>query len=88
MEALKGMVNTLERNKNVKMISEFWPYGLKKAGSSAIDLYHYLVSKGFQCFLLEKSALSKLTEEKVRELSVYSDDKIHYFNIFVSREHV
>jgi hypothetical protein len=88
MEAMKGMEKTLEKNKSVKMISEFWPYGLKRAGSSEIEFYNYLVGKGFNCYLLEKNSLSKLTEEKARELSAYSDDKLHYFNIFVSREHV
>ncbi|MCK5687207.1 FkbM family methyltransferase [bacterium] len=30
--AIKGMMKTIKRSDNMKMIGEFWPYGLNKAG--------------------------------------------------------
>lgn len=86
MSAIKGMERTLAENPKVKMISEFWPYGLKKAGSSVTEYFVYLTNKGFTCHLLEKNSLQKLTMIKVTELESLANDKEHYFNIFVSKD--
>lgn len=86
MQAIMGMERTLTENKNIKLISEFWPYGLKKAGSSVIEYFNFLTGKGFNCYLLEKNSLQKLTLEKVE--SIKSLGEQHYFNIFVSRTNV
>jgi FkbM family methyltransferase len=86
MQAVRGMAKTLENNPDVKLISEFWPYGLKKAGSSVTDYFDLLCSKGFDCFLLEKNSLLKLTKEKVASLEELGQE--HYFNIFATRSNV
>lgn len=86
MQAIKGMTNVLEQNPAVKIISEFWPYGLKMAGSSVSDYFNYLINKGFNCYLLEKKTLRKLDAAFVKTLE--SLGKEHYFNIFASRSHV
>jgi FkbM family methyltransferase len=86
MEAVKGMTGTLEKNKDLKLISEFWPYGLKKAGSSVTAYFNFLKEKGFTCYLLEKNSLQVLTPEKVSSLEPLG--KEHYFNIFASRTNV
>ncbi|MBL7910991.1 MAG: FkbM family methyltransferase [Bacteroidia bacterium] len=86
MQAIQGMQNILEKNKDVKLISEFWPYGLKKAGSSVTEYFNFLVNKGFVCYLLEENSLLKLTSEKVRSLEPLGEE--HYFNIFASRTNV
>jgi FkbM family methyltransferase len=83
MQAVKGMLQTLSENPNVKIISEFWPYGLRKAGSSVNDYFSFLTSKGFTCYLLEKNSLEKLTVEKVTSIEPLGEE--HYFNIFASR---
>jgi FkbM family methyltransferase len=80
MEALKGMQRIINANENLKLISEFWPYGLKKAGSSAIEYYNFLVQNGFEIWLIKKRQLSKISLEEVSELN--SLDEKHYFNIF------
>ncbi len=86
MQAVKGMQATLEQNKEVKLISEFWPYGLKKAGSSLMKYFRFLTGMGFHCYLLENNSLTLLTPEKVTALEPL--DKAHYFNIFASRHRV
>ncbi len=86
MQAIQGMQNILEKNKDVKLISEFWPYGLKKAGSSVTEYFNFLVNKGFVCYLLEENSLLKLTSEKVRSLEPLGEE--HYFNIFATRTNV
>jgi FkbM family methyltransferase len=86
MQAIKGMTKTLANNPNIKLISEFWPYGLSKAGSSVTEFFNFLQSLQFNCYLLEKDALSLLTIEKVKTLEGL--DKKHYYNIFATRENV
>ncbi|MCE3258446.1 MAG: nlpE1 [Bacteroidetes bacterium] len=86
MQAVKGMTATLDNNKDLKLISEFWPYGLKKAGSSVTAYFNFLKEKGFNCYLLEKNSLQLLTAEKVTSLEPLG--KEHYFNIFATRSHV
>jgi len=86
MQAIQGMQTILEKNKDVKIISEFWPYGLKKAGSSVTDYFIFLVAKGFNCYLLEENSLLKLNAEKVRSLEPLGEE--HYFNIFATRNNV
>lgn len=85
-EALKGMTKTLENNPGVKLVSEFWPYGLEKAGGSAAAYFDQLGQAGFNCYLLENSALVLLTKERV--LKMQELGKEHYFNIFATRGHV
>ncbi len=86
MQALKGMINTLHLNKNIKMISEFWPYGLRKSGSSLSEYFMYLKDLGFDVQLLKENSLQNITIEDVKNLEPLSEE--HYFNIFVSRADV
>lgn len=86
MQAIQGMEKVLAYNPEVKLISEFWPYGLKKAGSSVAEYFQYLNNKGFSCYLLEKKSLKKLSLEDVKQLE--SLPEAHYFNILASRSDV
>jgi FkbM family methyltransferase len=52
-QALLGMKNILRSNPNIKLIMEFWPWGLIKAGSSAEELIELLKQFDFQTELLE-----------------------------------
>lgn len=83
MQAVKGMERVLENNNDIKIISEFWPYGLRKAGSSVTEYFNLLSAKGFTCYLLEKNTLLKLHSEKVNSLASLGEE--HYFNIFAIR---
>lgn len=85
-EALKGMRNCLQLNQNIVIVSEFWPYGLQKAGSSATDYYEALKALGFTIWLIEKTKLTTLETSKVKELEKLGE--AHYFNILASRQHV
>lgn len=82
IEAVKGMKETLKNNPNVKMISEFWPYGLKKAGSSLRDYFVLLKELNMKIELLKENNLEILTLEKVLQLEPLG--KEHFFNILVT----
>lgn len=86
MQAIKGLKGVLDKNKEIKLISEFWPYGLKKAGSSVTEYFNFLEANGFFCYLMEKNSLQLLNIQKVTSLERLSEE--HYFNIFVTRSHV
>ncbi len=48
VKALRGMLPLLEKNKPLKIISEFWPYGIKAAGDKPEELLEILTRLGFK----------------------------------------
>lgn len=86
MQAMSGMKACLETNPNIQLISEFWPYGLRTAGSSLIQYFETLQSYGFIVYLMEKERLKELNLEEVQKLNELGEE--HYFNIFATRKHV
>ncbi len=85
MSAVKGMVKTLQ-SPNLKMLSEFWPYGMRKAGTSVLEYYTVLKQSGFFVYLIENKELKELAEEKVKSLVDLPEST--YMNIFVSKQRV
>lgn len=83
MTAMKGM-NQILKNNNLKILSEFWPYGLKKAGSSIIEYYSLLVSNGFKVYLINQNKLSLLNAETVASFMDLPSET--YMNIFASKD--
>ncbi len=83
MQAVKGMIKTFQNNSSLKLISEFWPYGLKKAGSSVSEYYHFLIDAGFRVFILHDNSLEELNSDAVKKLEGLGEE--HYFNIFVTK---
>lgn len=83
MAALKGMLTTLRSNTEIKIISELWPYGLQKAGSSATEMVLFLNSEGFNVYLLTSTPPSLLTAGTIQQLKV---DENVYYNVFLSRK--
>lgn len=59
-QALLGMKNILRNNANIKVLMEFWPYGLIKAGSSVEKLLTFLHELDFQTELLERNSREKM----------------------------
>jgi FkbM family methyltransferase len=86
MQALEGMKATLVKNSDVTLISEFWPYGLRKAGDSLPAYHSALTQLGFKCYLLKGRELQLLEAQKVNELAGLP--KEHYFNILARRQDV
>ena len=53
-KAISGFQKTLAHSRNVFLMSEFWPKGLKEAGGSATEYLQMLVSLGFTLFELKE----------------------------------
>ncbi len=51
---LKGMIGILEKNKNIKIMTEFWPAGLKMFGVSSEEFLTMLEDLGFSFFEIDK----------------------------------
>jgi FkbM family methyltransferase len=84
MQAIKGMKRTLLENPDVTLLSEFWPYGLKKSGSSVVAYFDFLLEHHFKVYLLEKNSLHKLGIDRVMQLQQLGEK--HYFNILATRK--
>ena len=82
MSALKGMSKTLKNNPELKILTELWPFGLKKAGSSALEMINFLNSNGFIVYLVTATQLQLITADTVHELK---DEEKSYYNVFLSR---
>ena len=50
MDVLEGMTNTINQNDNLKIITEFWPMGLRNSGSSPIAFLNKLIEYGFALY--------------------------------------
>lgn len=77
MQALRGAHRILSENKAIKLLFEYWPYGLKRAGTDPSALLRYLEELGFQLTVVNKGG-----RDDVRNLGEGVDD---YMNIFAFR---
>ncbi len=55
-EALKGMKKTLAANRDVVLMSEYWPHGLRRCGSNPTTLLSDMEELGFMIFQLEAAS--------------------------------
>lgn len=66
-QALSGSKKTISKQKNLKMITEFWPYGLAKSGDSANKLLSLLKELGFKLFIIPELG-KKLVQVRAKGL--------------------
>lgn len=83
MDALKGMTATLKANTDLIMLTEFWPYGLLQAGSSAVEVFDFFTELEFKVYQLKNNKLQLLTRAEVQAMKV---DFLSDTNIWISRK--
>ena len=66
--ALKGMKNILSKNKNLTLISEFWPIGIQRIGGKAREYIDILEQSGFE--------VQEIVEDKKRLMPVDDASKL------------
>ncbi|GIV28581.1 MAG: hypothetical protein KatS3mg027_2395 [Bacteroidia bacterium] len=81
--AFEGMKNIIQQNRKIKLLSEFWPYGLTKAGSSAEKYYSELKDYFSKVYLIKDKNLIELTTDILKELPVSEQQ---YFNVFCTND--
>jgi FkbM family methyltransferase len=80
LHALRGAERVLADNPAIKLLLEFWPYGLKCAGSSGEELLRFLRNNRFRCFRLTNGLLVPCPETAANP-----DDPADYVNLFARR---
>lgn len=80
--AIKGAIDTIKNNKSLKLITEFWPYGLNEVGSSAIEYFNLLQNYFNKIYLINTNELNELNLSNIQQLSAQPE---HYYNIFAEK---
>jgi FkbM family methyltransferase len=82
LHALRGALRILTENPSIKLLLEFWPYGLRSAGVSARELVTFLKQHGFALYRIDSGGLVSYEELK--------DDTDPppsvYYNLFARRD--
>ena len=81
LHALRGAKRVLQENPDIKLLLEFWPFGLKQAGGSADELLSFLEDQSFSLFIPGANGPVKFDRSYAGAL-----ESIEYFNLFAERE--
>ena len=79
LHALKGAKRTINENLDIKLLLEFWPYGLKQAGVNWNELIEMLQGVGMNIMVVRGDSLAPFEAYNVRI------DADWYINLFASR---
>jgi FkbM family methyltransferase len=82
--ALQGMTDTLDKNQDLVLLTEFWPYGLKESGCDVEDFQNLLKAKGFIFYLIHDEKLLRLAELN----KYFSRPEKEYFNLLLTRREI
>ncbi|MCX6273644.1 MAG: FkbM family methyltransferase [Bacteroidetes bacterium] len=85
MEALKGMEQTITSNPQLKIFTELWHFGLKRAGSSATEMFDFAVQRGFKVFKIGDETITELKREEAASMQ---DEYFTDTNVLLSRQNI
>jgi len=80
LHVLRGAKRVMQENPDIKLLLEFWPYGLKQAGTRWEELIEMLRHFGMDLVLVNKQTLTPFDAAHVRI------DICWYVNLFASRD--
>lgn len=83
--AIKGMANLLRRNANVKVLTEFWPFGLTRCGLEPNEYLSMLLSLRFKLYEVSEQERKIKPVVVSRLLHMYTPDKRNYTNLLCVR---
>jgi FkbM family methyltransferase len=83
--ALDGMREILARSPEVKLVCEFWPFGLRRSGSSPQRLLQLLAEHGFQLQQISAERQSVGLIEAEELLRRYPETEESFTNLFCAR---
>jgi len=84
--AIQGMRNILRDNKSVRLLTEFWPIGLRRFGVEAREYLYALEAEGFRFHDVQKGGGHPDPVEKTALLARYVPEKENFTNLFCVRE--
>jgi FkbM family methyltransferase len=79
LHALQGAKRIVNENREIKLLLEFWPYGLKQAGANWSELIEMLEGFAMNIMFVRPDSLIPFEARKVRT------DVNWYVNLFASR---
>jgi FkbM family methyltransferase len=79
LHALRGATRVVADNPDIKLLIEFWPYGLTQAGANSADLIAFLEQKGMCIRQLSSAGLVPFRSDSASESAGW------YVNLFASR---
>jgi hypothetical protein len=80
--AIQGMKALLERQRRLKMITEFWPFGLKKFGVVPADYLNLLLQLGFRIYEVDEAQQRVVPADSAQLLQTYTAEKENFTNLF------
>jgi FkbM family methyltransferase len=87
IEVLEGMENILRQNKNIQLLAEWFPAGMRKAGYGPLDLPQRLIDLGFQeiAVIDDNALITHSLEEATAIVSSKALPKNWYANLWAIR---
>lgn len=82
--ATQGMTSLLQQNKNIKIISEFWPAGLEEFGVGPEEYLKLLIGQGFKLYNLNQQK-KKIEQVNITELLEICPKKEKATNLFLTK---
>jgi len=79
--AIQGMPNLLKKNRNVKIITEFWPIGLKRFGIEPKECLNLLVQLGFKLYEVNEKEKKIKPVNIPKLLETYTPKKDNFTNL-------
>jgi FkbM family methyltransferase len=83
--AVRGMERLLQRYPDVKIITEFWPAGLRRSGIRAPEYLSDLERLGFRLFRIDEEAETTEPTSSEELLSLFPDDREDFGNLYCAR---
>lgn len=83
---IQGASSLLQKNKNVKIVSEFLPIGLKRWGIEPEEYLKLLLKYGFRLYHINEQAKKIEPVNIYKLLEIYTPEKGNYTNLFCIRE--
>ena len=78
-KVIKGMPNILNKNKNLKILSEFWVHGMDQAGIKPENFLKSLIKHNFEMYKVNE----KLEQTNIKELlKIYTPKKGNYTTLY------
>ncbi len=80
---VNGMLGLLERSQDIVVLTEYWPSGIKKAGSDPQAMLNQFGNRGFKFYFLDEKA-RRLVELKADEIASHIQPD-HHIDLILSR---
>lgn len=87
---MEGASHLFNNNWRPLIFMEFWPYGLKKAGSNPLEVYDFLKKLNYNCFEINSAEAKIISLDRVNLIQKIStpgmDSGLHYLDFMLVPE--